>query len=49
MSEFFKKLEEYRGGILLFIVLVIMLNYYLVNIENIRNQEQNQVNIVEKR
>lgn len=49
MSKFLKKLEEYRGGILLFIVLVIMLNYYLVNIENIKSQEQNQVNIVEKR
>lgn len=45
-----KFLEKNKGGILLFIVCVIMLSYYSNRIAELREQEQqNQVNITEKR
>ncbi len=49
MKKTFKILDYYKGLILLILTFIVMLNMYIARIEQLRQIEQNQVNITEKR
>lgn len=49
MKKTFKILDYYKGLILLILTFIVMLNMYIARIGQLRQIEQNQVNITEKR
>lgn len=49
MKKIINILGKYKGLILLVLTFIVMLNMYIARIEQLRQIEQNQVNITEKR
>ncbi len=49
MKKLIKILDKYKGLILLILTFIVMMNMYVARIEELREIEQNQVSITEKR
>lgn len=49
MKKILNTLDKYKGIILLVITFTAMLNMYIARIEQLRQIEQDQVSIIEKR